>query len=215
MTIELHGTVRRGDLALAIDLSVAEGLTTVAGANGAGKTTLLRVLSGLEALDAGTLAIDGRVLDDPARGVFVAAHERDVAMLFQDHRLFPHLDVLDNVAFAGRRRGHTRAEARADAARHLDAVGMAPHHRSRPEALSLGQRQRVALARTLAAERAVVLLDEPLAAVDDPGRDELRRLLTSVAADHVLWVTHDPADAESADRRVTVADGRVRQNLRS
>ena len=215
MTIELHGSTRRGDLHLDLDLSLAPGLTTITGPNGAGKSTLLRLLAGLEALDAGTLRIDGQVLDDPARGGFVPAHERPVALLFQDHRLFPHLDATDNVAFVLRRRGVARPSARATAHLHLDAVGMADQHRARPDALSLGQRQRVALARTLASGAPVVLLDEPLAAVDEGGRDELRRLLVDADVDHVLWVTHDPADADRAPQRVSVADGRVRPTLHS
>ncbi|MDW3219550.1 MAG: ATP-binding cassette domain-containing protein [Acidimicrobiales bacterium] len=211
MTIELHGHVRRGDLALDIDLSLEPGLTTVAGGNGAGKTTLLRTLAGLEALDGGSLVIDGRVLDDASRSGFVAAHDRDVALLFQDHRLFPHLDALDNVAFAARRRGVARATARRAARDALAAVEMADFGSRRPDSLSLGQRQRVAIARTLAAGAGTVLLDEPLAAVDDAGRTTLRDALRSFDATNIVWVTHDPVDAAGAPQRVSAGNGTVRK----
>lgn len=215
MTIELHGHVHRGDLELDIDLSLEPGLTTVAGGNGAGKTTLLRTIAGLEALDGGSLAIDGSALDDASPSGFVAAHDRDVALLFQDHRLFPHLDALDNVAFAARRRGVARAAARRAARDALAAVEMVDLATRRPESLSLGQRQRVAIARTLAAGARTVLLDEPFAAIDDVGRTTLRDALRTFDATYVIWVTHDPTDASAAPQRVSAEDGAVRKTADS
>lgn len=211
MTIELHGQVHRGDLELDISLSLEPGLTTVAGGNGAGKTTLLRTIAGLEVLDGGSLAIDGSLLDDASRAGFVAAHDRDIALLFQDHRLFPHLDALDNVAFAARRRGIARVAARRAAQDALATVEMADLGTRRPDSLSLGQRQRVAIARTLAAGARTVLLDEPLAAVDDDGRTTLRDALRTFDAAYIIWVTHDPADASAAPQRVSAQNGAVRK----
>lgn len=211
MTLELHGRIRRGDLDLDVDLTLRPGLTTVAGGNGAGKSTLLRAIAGLEALDEGTLAVDDDVLDDATRAGFVPAHERDVALLFQDHRLFPHLDARDNVAFAARRRGASRAAARDAADAALALVEMADLGDRRPVSLSLGQRQRVAIARTLAVGARTVLLDEPLAAVDDPGRTALRQRFGEIDARYVVWVTHDAADADRADQRVSADGGRVRK----
>ena len=211
MSLELRGRVRRGELDLDIDIRLEPGLTTVAGGNGAGKTTLLRTIAGLEALDGGTLAIDDLVLDDASRAGFVPAHERDVALLFQDHRLFPHLDVRDNVAFAARRRGATRAAARAGADTALAVVDMAAHADRRAAALSLGQRQRVAIARTLAADTRTVLLDEPLAAIDEIGRNALRERFRQIEARYVIWVTHDPDDAGIAGQRVSADGGFVRK----
>ena len=213
MTLDLTGRVARGDLTLDIDLHLSAGLTSITGANGSGKTTLLRVIAGFERLDAGELTIDGEVIDTSGAGPISAAHERPVTMMFQDHRLFDHLSAVDNVAFAARRRRTPRAEARQTAMSHLEAVGMASLADARPRALSLGQRQRVALARTLAAPTRVALLDEPFAAIDESGRAAVRALLPAVDATYVLWVTHDPADATVATQHVSVDRGVVRQTL--
>lgn len=211
MTLELHGRVQRGDLELDIDLSIEPGLTTVAGGNGAGKTSLLRTIAGLEALDAGSLAIDDTVLDDASATGFTPAHARDVALLFQDHRLFAHLSALDNVAFGLRRRGMAKVEARAAAGDALALVHMDALADRRPPALSLGQQQRVAIARTLATGAGTVLLDEPLAAIDDAGRAHLREQLGRIDATYVIWVTHDPGDAAATRQRVSADRGVVRK----
>jgi molybdate transport system ATP-binding protein len=216
---------------LAADLDVAVGgfrleaqlaaepgeVVAVLGPNGAGKTTLLSALAGLAALDRGRITIAGAVVDDPGAGMFVAAEHRPVAVVFQDHLLFPHLSVLDNVAYGIRRRsGRRRADARRDALAWLDRVGLADRAADRPTALSGGQAQRVALVRALATGPALLLLDEPLAALDVQTRDEirgeLRRHLRSFAGATVL-VTHDPVDAATlADRVVVLHDGRVVQD---
>ena len=211
MTISIHGTVGRGGLRLYLDLEIPPGTTAVSGPNGAGKTTLLRVIAGLEALDTGFLAFDGTPADDPAKSVFTPTHERPVSMAFQDHRLFPQLSVVDNVAFALRRRGASRADARVAALAHLEAMGIAAHASLRPSALSLGQRQRVALARALATPADVLLLDEPLASVDDDSKARLRTRLLAADRRHIIWVTHDTADAAHAPHRISVNGGVVRR----
>ena len=215
MTIEIDGTVRRGGFSLDLELEIPPGRMAIVGPNGAGKTTLLRLIAGLEALDRGTLCLDGTTLDDPARGLFVPAHERPVAMAFQDHRLFPHLRVLDNVAYPLRRQGHHRDEAHAVAREHLDAVGLSAIADARPDRLSGGQRQRVAVARALIGQAEVLLLDEPLAGVDDVSRAILREQLTSPPHPTVIWVTHDPADAELSDRAMTVDGTVIRETAES
>jgi molybdate transport system ATP-binding protein len=209
--ISVHGHVSRGDLRLDLDLDLAPGASFVVGPNGAGKTTLLRLLAGLEALDSGHLEVDGVTLDAPHDGVFAPAHARPIATAFQDHRLLPHLDLLDNVAFGARRAGMPRAAAREEARRRLAEVGMADLAGRRPRSLSVGQRQRASIARALARPAQVLLLDEPLAAVDEDGRGFLRDRLRDTPHRHVVWVSHDPDDLAPDDRRISVADGRVRQ----
>jgi molybdate transport system ATP-binding protein len=209
-------TLRLGDLDLDAAVEVADGeVVALLGPNGAGKTTVLRCIAGLQAVDAGRIEIDGRVLDDPAAGTFVPTAERPIGVVFQDHLLFPRLTALDNVAFGLRARGVPKVQARADAARWLARVGLAEVAGAKPRALSGGQSQRVALTRALATEPRVLLLDEPLAALDARSRvhvrAELRRHLATFAGARLL-VTHDPVDAlVLADRLVVIEDGRVTQ----
>ena len=165
----LHADIRLrlGELDLDVRLDLPAGSTlALLGPNGAGKTTLLRALAGLQPLDAGCIALDGRTLDDPARDVLVAPEARPVSVMFQDYLLFSHLTCLENVAFGLRARGTPRREARAAATSWLDRLDLADAAARRPSALSGGQQQRVALARALATDPALLLLDEPLAALD-------------------------------------------------
>jgi molybdate transport system ATP-binding protein len=188
-------------------------VTALLGPNGAGKSTLLRSIAGLQRIDAGHIAIGGVVVDDTS--TFVPPEERRVGVVFQDHRLFPHLRVLDNVAFGLRSRGVGRLEAHRTAHDWLDRLGLGELARRRPAALSGGQAQRVALARALAAGPRALLLDEPLAALDIQTRaevqGELRTHLREVEQPTVL-VTHDPIEALLlADRVVVLESGRVAQ----
>src|SRR3954453_2889558 len=214
MSLAVSIAVRRGELQVELDLQVADGeVLAVLGPNGAGKSTLLRVLAGLLPPDAGQVVVDGEVWDGP--GAHREPHERLVGMVFQDYLLFPHLSAVDNVAFGLRTRGMRRAEARERAAGWLDRVGLAGLGDRRPGQLSGGQAQRAALARALATEPQLLLLDEPLAALDARTRltvrAELRRHLAVFPGSTVL-VSHDPVDAMAlADRVVVVEDGRVVQ----
>jgi molybdate transport system ATP-binding protein len=205
-----------GSLELDVELAVDDGeVVAVLGPNGAGKTTLLRALAGLVAIDRGRIEVDGVVLDEPDAGTFVSVEHRPVGVVFQDYLLFAHLSALENVAFGLRARGTPKAEARSAAMALLDRFGLADHARHRPPALSGGQAQRVALARALATGPRLLLLDEPLAALDattrrDVRRD-LRRQLASFGGARVL-VTHDPVDAYAlADRLVILDAGSVVQ----
>jgi molybdate transport system ATP-binding protein len=215
----LHAEIglRLGALDLEVDIEVGDGeLVALLGPNGAGKTTVLRAIAGLQPLDRGRIEVDGRVLDDPAAGTFVATARRPVGVVFQDHLLFPRLTALDNVAFGLRARGAGKAEARAEAAAWLARVDLADHAHARPRALSGGQSQRVALARALATQPQVLLLDEPLAALDARTRlhvrAELRHHLAGFGGARLL-VTHDPADAlVLADRLAVLEAGRVTQH---
>jgi molybdate transport system ATP-binding protein len=201
----------RGGFRLDVELAAAPGeVLGVLGPNGAGKTTLLRVLCGLTPVSDGRVALAGQVLDDPGADVFVPPERRPVGVVFQDYLLFPHLSVLENVAFSPRARGVPRQEARRRAHEWLDRLGVAELARRRPTALSGGQAQRVALARALAGDPALVLLDEPLAALDAGTRQSVRTDLRSHLAGFggpALLVTHDPLEAMVLADRLLVMDG--------
>ena len=201
--IEVHGVVKREDFTLSLNVAFNQERTAVIGPNGAGKTTLLRLIAGLERLKTGELKIDGQVVDN-GESTFTAAHQRSVAVAFQDHRLFGHLRIIDNVAYPLRRTGLKRAAARDQAARYLASVGLTEVAMSRPAQLSGGQRQRASIARALATPAQVLLLDEPLASVDDQSRKPLRDLLISTEHRTVVWVTHDPNDAKFANTTLTL-----------
>jgi molybdate transport system ATP-binding protein len=217
VTLTAEIGVRLGDLDLRVALDAADGETVaVLGPNGAGKSTLLRVLAGLVPIDTGCVAIDGAPVDEPAAGTFVVPEARSVGVVFQDYLLFPHLTVLENVAFGLRSRGVARTEARRQATEFLARVGLEERAGTKPSTLSGGQQQRVALARALVTQPRLLLLDEPLAALDVGTRTELRRdlraHLASFAGARVL-VTHDLLDAVAlADRLVVLEDGRVAQS---
>jgi len=216
--VSVDATVRvaLGAFSLSAALQVDDGeILAVLGPNGAGKTTLLRALAGLVPLDNGRIRIDGSVVDDPAAGVFVPPEARSVAVVFQDYLLFEHLSVLDNVAFGLREHGVRRTEARTRAGALLTEVGVAAQAPARPRELSGGQAQRVALARALATEPKLLLLDEPLAALDVQTRTETRRQLQQILGRFFgarVLVTHDPIDAlVLADRILILERGEVVQ----
>ncbi|MCA1005766.1 ATP-binding cassette domain-containing protein [Rhodococcus hoagii] len=199
---------------LDVELSVAPGeVVAILGPNGAGKSTLLDVAAGLLRPDEGRVVLDDRVLTDTAKDVAVPSHQRAVALLAQEALLFPHLTVRENVAFAPRSAGAGRREAYAVADRWLDEVDAAALANRRPRQLSGGQAQRVAIARALAAGPQLLLLDEPMAALDVGVAPAVRALLRRVlrTGDHTaVIVTHDVLDAISLADRVVVLDaGRV------
>lgn len=209
--------VRVGELDLDVELSVDDGeVVALLGPNGAGKTTALRAVAGLLPLQRGRIVLDGTVLDEPAAGTFVPTGDRPIGVVFQDYLLFPRMTALDNVAFGLRARGRSKHDARAEAAGWLGRLGVGDHAGAKPRALSGGQAQRVALARALATDPRLLLLDEPLAALDASARiqvrAELRRHLATFAGARLL-VTHDPLDAVVlADRLVIIEGGRVTQS---
>lgn len=215
--LELAVSVRRGTFRLDVATTVEPGeVLGVLGPNGAGKTTLLRALAGLAAVTEGSIRLGGTVLDDAATGTFVPAEHRPVGLVFQNYRLFPHLSVRDNVAFGARCRGAGRSVSRRHADRYLDQLDLTALAARRPGQLSGGQAQRVALARALAADPAMLLLDEPLSALDARTRLEVRTELRRHLEDFpgpVLIVTHDPLEAMvMTDRLVVIEDGHVVQH---
>ena len=216
MSLDATITVAVGSLRLDLALRVPGGsITAIVGPNGAGKTTLLRSLAGLIALDHGRVILDGVTLDDTDADIRVPTERRQIGMVFQDQQLFPDMCVLENVAFGPRSRGVARGEARRVAGSWLERVGLGELGGRRPRELSGGQAQRVALARAMAISPALVLLDEPLSALDVGTRadlrPELRDHLRTLDVPAVL-VTHDIMDAQViADEVVVLEAGRVTQ----
>jgi molybdate transport system ATP-binding protein len=215
--LQVHAAVERDGFRLDVEFTVgATEVMGVLGPNGAGKTTLLRALAGLTALNGGQIVLDGEALDDVDADVFIPAERRPVGLVFQNYRLFPHLSVRDNVAFASRSRGAGRRASRQVADAWLQRLDLAHLAARRPAQLSGGQAQRVALARALAADPRLLLLDEPLAALDARTkleiRAELRRHLAEFPGPTVL-VTHDPLEAMvMADRLIVIEHGRIVQS---
>ncbi|MFT2753924.1 ABC transporter ATP-binding protein [Clavibacter sp. Sh2088] len=206
--------VERPAFRLDVDLGVPAGsVTAVVGPNGAGKSTLLRALSGLVPLTAGRVALDGRVLERAGGGepaVRIPAEGRGIGVVFQDHLLFPHLSALGNVAFGPRAHGVARADAEGRARALLDRLGIAHLADRRPARLSGGQSQRVALARALVLEPPLLLLDEPMAALDAGTRLDVRDLLAEELrrfGGAAVLVTHDPVDALALADRIHVLEG--------
>ncbi|MCR8577364.1 ABC transporter ATP-binding protein [Streptomyces sp. Isolate_219] len=193
-----------------LDLAIRPGeLLTLLGPSGCGKTTALRTLAGFERPDSGDVLVDG---EDITR---VPAHRRDAGMVFQSYSLFPHLTAIDNVAFGMRMSGIGKAARRARAAELLELVGLPEHTGRFPHQLSGGQQQRIALARALALRPRVLLLDEPLSALDARVRltlrEEIRRLQKELGIT-TLFVTHDQEEALSlADRVAVMRAGRLEQ----
>ena len=216
MSLDAAIRLKLGTLDLDLEFNIGEGeVVALLGPNAAGKTTLLRAVAGLVPLDAGHVRLDGDVLEDTASGQYVPTEHRPIGFVFQDYLLFPHLSVLDNVAFGLRSRGTPRRAAADKALEWLGRVGLKSYARAKPAELSGGQRQRVALARALAPDPRLLLLDEPLAALDVTTRAEVRRDLKRHLASFNglrLVVTHDPLEAVAlADRLIVIESGRLIQ----
>ncbi|SMD24290.1 ABC transporter ATP-binding protein [Kibdelosporangium aridum] len=216
MTLQSNLTVHIGSFTLNAQVDVQPGSTlALLGPNGAGKSTALRALAGLRPLTGGVVELGGRTLDDPERNVFVPPEHRSIGVVFQDYLLFGHLSAVDNVAFGLRARGMRKREANAEATEWLDRVGLAQQARHKPRQLSGGQAQRVALARALAIRPGLLLLDEPLAALDAATRIQIRAQLRKHLDEYegaTVLVTHDPLDAMVlADQLLVVEHGSVVQ----
>ncbi len=210
MTFELNATLPARNF----DVSLALGATeTVAilGPNGAGKSTLLGIIAGLLRPDTGRSALGDTILFDTDAGVFTPPHQRGTALLAQEPLLFPHLSVLENVAFGPRATGASRREAHHTADHWLAEVDATEFGQRRPGQLSGGQAQRIAVARALATNPDLLLLDEPMSALDIHAAPLLRRLLKRVLAGRkAIIITHDVLDALMlADRVIVIENGHI------
>lgn len=216
MTFVVDVSARRGTFEVRAAFGAAAGQTVaLLGPNGSGKSTLVACVAGLLPPTRGTIELDGDVLDDTAGGAHVPPERRPIGVVFQDLLLFPHLSATENVTFPLRARGVVKADARERAARLLERLGLAARVDARPRDLSGGEAQRVALARALITEPALLLLDEPLSALDVGARVRVRELVRDELARFPgvrIIVTHDPVEASTlADRLVLFEEGHVTQ----
>jgi len=198
-----------------VSLDVRPGeVVSLLGPSGCGKTTCLRIAAGLESVQAGQVLIDGAELGSPTRQV--PPEDRNVGLVLQDYALFPHLTVVDNVAFGLRRKGARRDEARRHAMAMLERIGLVHHAGHYPHMLSGGEQQRVALLRALAPRPRVMLMDEPFSGLDVTLRDRVRDGTLSLLRETgvpTLFVTHDPEEAmRLADRVAIMKEGRIIQS---
>jgi ABC-type sulfate/molybdate transport systems ATPase subunit len=209
--LELNLEARRGSFHLKLRTTFAAPWTVVFGPSGSGKTTLLRLIAGLDRPDSGQIRFDGKLLHDSATRVHLAPGKREVGLVAQQPALFPHLDVAANVAYCLNENEHFAKQTQV--AEMLNLVGALPLFHRRPRELSGGEAQRVALARALAPLPRLLLLDEPLSALDSAARDEiLFRLQAWLAAKEIqtILVTHDAADALATQAEVALlAQGRL------
>ena len=214
--LELRVVSRRGEFELDAAFDAADGATTViVGESGAGKTTLLRIAAGLDRPAVGRIVLAGEVYTDTEAGIHVPPWRRDLGYLSQDYALFPHLTVTENVAFGLRAAGVPRAEIGPRVLGALQRTGVAALARHKPPTLSGGQQQRAALARAVALSPRLLLLDEPLAALDLQTRRQVRGELRSFLRElgtTTLYVTHSPLEALLfGDRIPVLEDGRISQ----
>ena len=214
MSLDVHATVRRGDFSVEAAFRARAGETVaLLGPNGSGKSTLVSAIAGLGPSVDGRIELDGDVLDGD--GEHVLPEKRPIGVVFQDLLLFPHLSAVENVAFPLRARGIAKDDAQSRATDLLARLDAASRAEARPRDLSGGEAQRVALARALVAEPTLLLLDEPLSALDVGARARVRDLIREELARFEgvrIVVTHDPVEAATlADRLVLLEDGRVTQ----
>ncbi|MCY4257981.1 MAG: ABC transporter ATP-binding protein [bacterium] len=206
-------TAAAGGFAICANINAPAGsCTAIVGPNGAGKTTLIGVLAGLVPLQRGKVVLANQVVDEPAQQIWVPPEHRPIALHNQHNLLFPHLSVVDNVAFGPQSAGIPKPQARHTALEWLERVGLSDLATAHPTQLSGGQAQRVGLARAAACQPKVLLLDESLAALDATTRSNIRHLIADIDATKVL-VTHDPVEARIlADEMLIMEDGLITQS---
>jgi molybdate transport system ATP-binding protein len=207
---------RLREFSIDVDVSFPRGTTVVLGASGQGKTTILNMIAGITRPDHGSITLDGRSLFDAGPDLDVPLEERNIGYVFQDFLLFPHLSTYENIAYGLRARGQPRSVIAKRVGRELERFSLTPLSEARPAQLSAGQRQRVALARTLVTSPRVLLMDEPLSALDVQLRGRVRSELRETIREldiPVIVVSHEPQDATAlAERIIVVERGRVVQS---
>ena len=205
MSLVIDGRIHRGECAFDLREEIFPGeVVAVVGPNGSGKSTLLSVVSGLLRLAAGSMSLEGRCLDSSVDDVYVSPEDRNIGMMFQSLHLVNQMTAFDNVALALRARGSSRNDARVVAQERLEVVGAAHLANRKASELSGGEAQRIALARAIATRPAVLLLDEPLSAIDAASKEPLREVLAVVLQEFegiTLLVTHDLDDVDSLASR--------------
>lgn len=219
MTIRLERASKRyGNVTVVkdLDLEIVDGeFFTLLGASGSGKTTTLRLIAGLERLDSGRISLAGKLVNDPAAGVFAPPEQRGLGMVFQSYALWPHLTVGSNLALGLEEQRMPRAEIATKISAAMTQVGLPDLAHRYPHELSGGQQQRVALARALVAEPRIMLLDEPLSNVDAAVREQVRaeiRALQRRLGITAILVTHDQVEAMSVSDRIGIMnEGRIVQ----
>jgi molybdate transport system ATP-binding protein len=216
MTASLNAqfAAERDGFKFSIDVRGDKGdIIAIVGPNGSGKSSALHAIAGLVPISEGTISLNGRSLDDGKRRVPV--DRRNCALVFQDHRLFPHMSVIDNVAYAPRTR-MKKAKARKVAQQWIDRLGLDELTKRNPQDLSGGQHQRIAIARALASDPDLLMLDEPLSALDVDATRVMRQFLKETLSSYdgvTLLVTHDPTDALAlADKILVIESGKVSQS---
>lgn len=198
------------DILKDISFQVKKGeFLAILGLSGCGKTTLLRILIGLERQDSGSIKKDGREIS------MLAPNERGMGIIFQNYALFPNMTVLENVAYALKQKKETRSSAREVALRTLEQIGLSEHLNKKPRQLSGGQQQRVAIARTLAMNPDIILLDEPISALDVTNREIMKHELKEIQRKFhstMIFITHEQEEAfYLADRIMVMSEGRMEQ----
>lgn len=210
--VKFRGIVKRFGEVIAVnkvDIDIPEGsLVTLLGPSGCGKTTLLRMIAGLESPTDGDIFINGKRIND------VPIHQRNLGMIFQNYALFPHKTIFDNVAFGLKYRGLGKAEMREKVHKALEMVRLPGVEKRMPAQLSGGQQQRIALARAIVIEPDVLLMDEPLSALDENLREEMRREIDNLQQElgvTTIFVTHDQREALSMSDKIIVMKDGVKQ----
>jgi molybdate transport system ATP-binding protein len=211
MTLAVDVDHRLGSFSLDVAFEGGGRLTALFGPSGSGKTSLVNIIAGLVRPDRGRVAVDGRVLVDTAKGIFVPRHRRRIGYVFQDARLFPHMTVRRNLAYG--RFFAPRAERYADEGKVLDLLGIAGLMDRRPASLSGGEKQRVAIGRALIASPRLILMDEPLASLDEARKAEIMPYIERLRDETrvpVVYVSHSVAEvARLADDVVLLSAGKV------